>query len=489
MKLEPRDFQLKAVEALAKLFARVRIAVLVSPTGSGKTTMACYIVKRALEKQSRVLVLTHRRRLVQQFYQRLKDFGIPFGTVMRDDVYFNPGALIQVASRDTLLARAVNNDYIELPPADLVIVDEGRHAAAPDFRRLLKPYEDNGSRILLLDATPVMPDGTGLGPWAQGMVEAAKVSELVRDGYLVPVKCFAPDRKMHHGNARRGVAGDLVESWKRYAENQPTVLFCSRVSHSEDAVKAYNAAGIPAAHIDAETPDESRDYIFDQLGTGKIKVVSNVGIIKEGVDIPCLGCCQFYMDPKGRVSFLQGVGRVMRPHPGKKYGILIDHAGSVFRHGFPDEDTEWSLRGNVDEKFAELHSSGQTEKPLYCKRCELLYHNTLSCPQCGRVPAKPPRSIFAAPEVDSSNELLVQVDRDQQTGVFGREEQIQHWYRCLATAKKRDGTFTMASAIFKQKYGKYPDEDFPHLPEWSQRKCKVTELYPDFGAKKVEASQ
>lgn len=476
-----RPFQVEANERVASA-ARTgaKIIVLQSPTGSGKSTMGGALVKRAADKQKRALFIVHRRRLVDQFSERLFDFEVDHGVLMRGHPH-ERGARIQVASRDTLLSRR----SFELPPADLVIVDEGRHAASPEFRALLKPYEDAGAHIVLLDATPVLPDGRGLGPWAQALVVAAKVTDLVRDGFLVPVKCFAPDRKHVRGRPRRGIAGDLVESWRHYAEELPTVLFCSRVKHSLDAVEAFGAAGIAAAHVDADTSDAERDRIFEGLADGSVKVVSNVGIIREGVDIPCLGCCQFYMDPPGRVAFLQGCGRIMRPFPGKKHGVLIDHAGAIFRHGFPDEDTEWTLMGNVDAAFQKKHDEGGTEKALYCKHCELLYHGSLNCPQCGRTPAKPPKSIFAAPALDATNEVLTEAERGHTRSVFVREERVQHWLRCLATALHRNGSFGMAAQVYRRKYDGWPDDDFPCMPENRRWKDKVSDVYPDFGKRRA----
>lgn len=482
-----RPFQIKAVADVRESFKRHRIVVLQSPTGSGKTTMAAEIVRLAEAASRNVMVITHRRRLVEQFCERLIEFGIDAGIQMRGHPRERESR-VQVASRDTLLSRCERNEYWAFPPADLVIVDEGRHATSPEFRRMLEHYQK--AFILLLDATPVMPDGTGLGPWVQGIVAAAKVTDLIRDGYLVPVKCYAPDVKLHRGKAKRGIAGDLVESWKQYAERRPTVLFCSRVQHSLDAVAAFNEAGIKAAHVDADTSDDDRDEIFSGLSDGKVNVIANVGIIKEGIDIPCLGCCQIYMDMKSRVAFLQGIGRIMRPFAGKSYGILIDHAGAVFRHGFPDEDTEWTLDGNVDANFAAALKAGLTEQALYCKRCELVYHGQLACPQCGRQPSKPPRSIFAPPPVDASSEILTEVEREQaaewQEKNSSRDAKIATWFACLNAAKKRNGTFKMASMIYRQKYNEWPSEDFPMMPGWSDRGRKILEVYPNFGRSKAK---
>ena len=68
------------------------------------------------------------------------------------------------------------------------------------------------------------------------------MTELIRDGYLLGTKCYAPNReRTRNGKVRRGIAGDLVESWVQYGENLPTVLFCSRVQYSQEAVAEFKA--------------------------------------------------------------------------------------------------------------------------------------------------------------------------------------------------------------------------------------------------------
>ena len=463
-------------EVVAAARQGARVIVLQGPTGSGKTNSACDLIARAAAKESNVLAVVHRRQLVDQFSDRLWDFHVDHGILMRGHrrEKYCP---IQVASRDTLLSRCVHREFYTLPSAQLVVVDEGRHAVAPQFKAILDHYREKGAVIVLLDATPVLADGSGLGPWAEKLVVTAKVSELIDEGHILPVQCYAPDRKK---TKRRGVAGDLVESWKSYAEDLPTVLFCSRIQHSLNAVKAFNDAGVSAVHLDADTKDKDRDAAYKGLGDGTVKVISNVGIVGEGVDLPCLGCCQFYMDPQSRTRFLQGCGRIMRPAPNKSHGVLIDHAGAVFRHGFPDEDTEWTLLGNVDENYARRRQAGLAPSVRYCADCERLYHGALACPQCGALPQQPPRSLFKAPPVAQENELLIEAERGGEK-VYAREEKVKHWFRCLGVAKARDQTFGSAAQIYKRKYGVFPPEDFPCIPERDQWKKKVREVFPNFG--------
>jgi len=463
-----------------------RIIVAQAATGFGKNTVAAFMCQQAMQKNVPTLFMVHRRRLVDQISERLREFTVPHGVIMRGKGS-NSSHLVQVASRDTLISRCVNNEWLDMPPAGLLIVDEAHLAAAPksEYRRIIGHYP--AATVLLLTATPVGPDGAGLGPWAQSIVCAAPTTQLVREGYLVPVKIFAPARKRKGKRLLKGIAGDLVESWQQYGEDRPTVLFCARVQHSLDAVKAYQEQGITAAHIDADTPDDERDRIFDDVRAGRIKILSNVGIVGVGFDLPELGTCQFFCNVGSRVRWIQGMGRVMRTAEGKEYGIGIDHGGNVFDHGFTDEDTEWTLLGNVDAKWKEKHAAGETEKAYYCKHCELAYHGQKACPQCGRAPAKPPKSIFEAPPVRSRNEILTEAERTADAKTYSREEKIKTWFACLGMAAHRNGTFKMASRQYHNKYGQWPDADFPCLPPWEQRGEKVSDVHPNFGRKKVQS--
>ncbi len=485
-------FQLDLCERLRVARGRgARIIIAQAATGAGKTTIGGHLTKQAVAKMKTVLWLVHRRRLVDQISDRLIDFEIDHGIIMRDSECKNRGALVQVASRDTILSRCFRHEWVGMPPADLVIVDEFHHAADPnsEYRRILDYYRD--ATILGLTATPADRDGNGMGPWAQAIECALPTSQLVAQGFLVPVRVLAPDRKLKRGKATRGIAGDIVESWKQYAENRPTVVFFSRVQHSLDAVEAFKAAGISAVHMDADTPDipddegiTERDRILARIASGEIKVLCNVGIVGEGVDIPELGCCQIACEMGSRIRFLQACGRIMRTFAGKSYGILIDHAGAVFHHGFPDEDTEWPLEGNADQTFKEKHDKGETEAAMYCKRCELVYHGSTHCPQCGHMPVKPPKSIFSPPLL-SRDEMLVEAERDPDLkDEWSRDQRIKTWTACLGTAANRNGTFKMANAMYYKKYGEWPEQSFPYQPPWNRRGERVADVFPGFRRRK-----
>jgi DNA repair protein RadD len=353
-------------------------------------------------------------------------------------------------------------------------VDECRHGLNDCYAALLARYPH--AHVIGLDATPTRPDGRGLGDYYQAIECTAPTSRLIADGHLVPVRCFAPERR--RGGPRKGLAGDPVANWRLYGEGRPTVLFTTKVAESLAAVAAFNAAGIPAEHIDAHTPDDDsdagRDAVVARLRSGRTKVVSNVGIWTEGVDVPELSCCVLLRAAGSCVLYLQCVGRVMRPAPGKADAVLIDHSGACLRHGLPTQDVEWTLdtSDSVDARNRRARKDGERPRPACCPKCFLLFTSSATCPNCGhRLPrrALPP---------ETRAELLVEVTAGE--GAAERaEREARDWRRCLAVAAHRGGTLAMASAIWRKEHGRWPDDTLPMPPARHLLRRPVLEVYPE----------
>src|SRR5258705_11087525 len=137
-----RPYQIAVVARLeAEVAAGRRRIVLVAPTGSGKTVIAGAVVADAVARGDRVIVLAHRRELIQQASAKLYAVGVDHG-ILQAGFPTRPGEGVQVASVQTLHARAVRTSKIELPPADLVVVDEAHHCRADSYRRLIDAYPE-----------------------------------------------------------------------------------------------------------------------------------------------------------------------------------------------------------------------------------------------------------------------------------------------------------------------------------------------------------
>jgi DNA repair protein RadD len=110
-----------------------RSILLVAPTGAGKTVIAAGLIAGT---PRRALVVAHRREIVNQTSAKLTARGTPHGVIQAgDDDKLRPMAAVQIASIQTLHARAIRSSTMLMPLADLLIIDEAHHACAMTYRK------------------------------------------------------------------------------------------------------------------------------------------------------------------------------------------------------------------------------------------------------------------------------------------------------------------------------------------------------------------
>jgi superfamily II DNA or RNA helicase len=228
------------------------------------------------------------------------------------------------------------------------------------------------------------------------------IRELTDLGFLVPVRYFAPstpdlskirldkdgdyqqkalDKRMN----KPKLIGDIVDNWKRLASDRSTVVFCTSIAHSIAVCEAFCAAGVKAEHIDAETPNDHRAAILARVAKGETRVVCNVFVMSYGLDIPNLSCAVIARPTKSLGLYMQSVGRILRPAPGKEDAMVIDHAGAVAENGFIDAYIPWSLDGDVKIKDAILKEQQEAKAPakIECSVCHAVFEARHVCPACG----------------------------------------------------------------------------------------------------------
>lgn len=390
MNITLRPYQDNAIVKLRESYRRGnRRVVLVSPTGSGKTVIAMAIVDLASVKNGgNILFIAHRREIIDQTSKKLGKIGIRHGVIMGDDGRHDLEAKVQVASIQTLIRR-------DLPPADFIIIDECHLSISKSYQKVLKHY--GNTPVLGLTATPWRTDGQGLDVVYQDLVLVSQVKDLVRDGYLLAPDIYTPYRPKLTGVRVR--AGDYVESdlndvmnkehligrivthWKENTLNKRTVVFACSVTHSKHITHNFINAGIAAAHLDHNTPRNKRNEILEKLASGEIKVVSNVGILTEGWDLPQLECAIMARPTKSRSLYLQMAGRIMRTIDGKTSATLMDHAGNFYEHQSPTTVRNYNLEVEPKKTNKKGNKAGIGKICPDCYR--ICAPNTLLCPNCG----------------------------------------------------------------------------------------------------------
>lgn len=331
-----RDYQLKTLDMTrAEIRAGKRAPCIVVPTGGGKTRIGAEIAKGHTAKGGRVLWTAHRVELVAQAADRLRAEGIERLGIVAAGVEPDPGAPVQVASIQTLAARG------ELPDASLVIHDESHHYAAAEWGAIAQHYA--AAYRIGLTATPERSDGKPLGDLFDAIVAPVSVAELTLAGYLVPCEVHAPPKRM------REMAGDPVDRYLEMARGRRAIFFAASVAQAEEIATRLCGDGIPAKCIHADTPADERAHALADFSAGNLIALTNVYVLTEGTDLPPAEVCVLARGFGHASTYLQCVGRVLRPSPatGKTSAMVIDLCGVSRRFGVPADPREYSLDGRA----------------------------------------------------------------------------------------------------------------------------------------------
>lgn len=362
-----RAYQERGVVGVFEGWREHRRQCLVCPTGGGKTAMgeAC-VALFPYKPAPRVLWLAHRRELIKNAAQRLAwRFGAFEVGMLMPGAPAEPYARVQVASLDTLIARGV------APEADLVVFDEAHHAAAESYAAVLAAYPN--AYHLGLTATPERADGSPLGDAYDGLVVAAQYSELIRDGFLVPMRVFHPSEVPEGGLAR-----DPVEAWEQYGGGEQTFAFFATVAEAELYAQKFNERGIPALAVSARTSIGDRDRAVEAFRRGEVSVLCNVNVFTEGTDVPEAKCILLGRVCRHESLYLQICGRALRPCIGSSFARLVDLTGAFLVHGSPTEDRIYSLHGDA------IGGTG-VQSLRECMKCgATVTSDHEECPVCGR---------------------------------------------------------------------------------------------------------
>jgi DNA repair protein RadD len=449
--------------------------ILVLPTGGGKTVVASALIKRLVAQYRPVLFLAHRREIINQTCAKLHLNGVSHGIIMAGaDQNLRPQALVQVASIDTLRARALNRETMRLPPADVVFIDEAHHARALTYGRVIDAYPD--AVIIGMTATPVRGDGKGLGNIFRQMIEGPQVKELIDLDVLVRPRLYAPvDPDLKGVRTQAGdyvinqlasrmntdqLVGDIVAHWLRHGEQRRTVCFAVDVAHSVHIRNEMIAAGVRAEHIDANTPIKEREAILARLASGETEVVTNCMVLTEGWDMPEVGCCILARPTKQMGLYRQMIGRVLRAACDKKDAIVLDHAGACFRHGLPEDHVAWTL--STDKQAVnpthERRKRGEEPKLRKCPACQAVM-TAPPCAACGWMPKPRARDVeFAEGELG-----LVRGGRAQ-APAYSSEDRAR-WHGMFAyIARERGYSPKFANAKHMEKFGAWPPYGAAPMP-------------------------
>ncbi|MCG6134008.1 MAG: DEAD/DEAH box helicase family protein [Nostoc sp. LLA-1] len=399
-----RDYQQDLVsKTLAAWSSGIRKVLLQLSTGGGKTIIFAAVASQFTDQGKGVLVVAHREELIIQAVEKLEATTKVQPGIIKAR-YKPTDSLIQVASIQTLSSRKT------YPPAKLIIIDEAHHSSANSYRKLLDAYPD--ALILGLTATPRREDGYGLRDIFDHLIGSITTKELIALGYLTDYKLIAGFKYSQHKVPKKrdftrkeleAVASDykpseVLKQWKKFCAGKKTVIFAVNVMHSKEIAAVFYADGITCEHLDGDTPNNERKAILDRFRSGQTQVISNCAILTEGFDCPDSGAVVIARPTSSVTLWLQMIGRILRPAPGKDYAIILDMTDNWFRLGRPCDNRKWSLdpvscdpdtQGvrccpHCHHVFKPMAALVRTKEYFNSKTAEFIIQYEVDCPNCGK---------------------------------------------------------------------------------------------------------
>lgn len=434
------------------------------------------IVARLVSKGLRVSIFTNRRLLLEQMESRFHGFDIGVfsaGWPRRD-------AAIQLCSIQTVYSRCFRRKKDELPHADVVIIDEAHLFKGNMAEWLFSQCET----VIGVTATPV-----GIGNFYDILIGNGHVSVGFQCGALVPALhygCPEPDfkdvQKFFGSDIPENVIekvmnvpvlfGYVIEEYKRLnPDNKPTILFGPSVSGSLFFAQKFRENGIQAAHIDGENVwldgvmyescPEKRSIVFEGSRDGKIPIICNRFVLREGIDLPHL-CHGILATAFGSLpTYIQAGGRLLRSAPGVESVVIQDHGGNWWRHGSLNADRDWVLQKSSKEYYKDRVRSirsGKSKEPFLCPACRKVLVNKVCL--CGYTVET---TVHSRPIIQKDGRLVM-MDGPVYRGSKSDEQRWVSLFWAIRKHSRRPLTFKQAFWIYRKRYGTWPSLSFPMMP-------------------------
>ncbi len=410
MSIQLRGYQQDLYDKTAAAFRNGKKRVLVTVgCGAGKS----YIFAKMAERTAGpVLVLTHRKELLEQTGQLFREHGIN-------------------ARIEMILTEANRLGQYERPA--LIITDEAHLSRSNSWMKVLDYYD---TYTVGFTATPVRLDGKPLGDIYEELVTGVSVRWLIDNHRLAPYEYYAPTvveteglrvqagdyvvKDLEQLMTERAIYGDVIESYQRFAPGERSIVYCVSVKHARETADAFNSAGIRAEFLSAGTPPGRRQQIMDDFRRGEFTVLCNVGIISEGVSIDEVSCCILLRPTESHALYWQQGMRAMRYQPGK-VAKIIDCVGNYTRNPLFDADVEWSLNQSLRKRPA-LNTEGDFHIRS-CPNCFKVFKTASICPYCGHQYPLHPREIKAHQEIELTRITAEQAAEAERKRKQARSEQ------------------------------------------------------------------
>ena len=317
-------------------------------TGAGKTVAAVGFIEAS--RTGGILILTHRRNLVDQFIGEISDrgYGERLSPPLLDDAD-HPYGPVTVETYQWFVRNAgrISDAY------SIVICDEAHTALGEKTSACIRSWV--GPVFIGMTATGALiaRHVADLFPTQTSRFDLAQAA---RRGVIAPLRCIrippGPGvRTIAKVPLRKGEVDQdfdqeelaklldqtpfnvaIADLYKSRFRKVAGVLYTAGVKHANNVAKAFQDAGINAKAVSGETPKRELAEILAGFERGEVDVLCNAMLLAEGWNSPRATICMHLAPTASRRVYQQRVGRVTRRNPGKEAGLVIDFVHPATTH-------------------------------------------------------------------------------------------------------------------------------------------------------------
>jgi superfamily II DNA or RNA helicase len=371
-KKEPRQYQQRIIDSVIKSYNNGRRKTLfVVATGLGKTVIAASIANMLFQQGlKKILVLCHATDLAFQLQQ---SFWPQISKQIPTRIFMDGEPPVPIEGINFGLYQTLFGYLGGIEPTafDLIIVDEAHHALANAFASCV---EHLTPKLLIgMTATPWRGDGASIESIFGEAIEKVSLIDGMRMGYLAKVDyrlmCDNIDWEIVPKLAKKSlsirdlnkrlflpqrddaVISNLLNVVSK-TPNPKIAIFSPSKSHAETFAGKLASAGIPAANMSVDDKIKRRQILLN-FSSGKIKALTAVDVLNEGIDIPDVNILVFLRATHSRRIFVQQLGRGLRISSGKDKVIVLDFVTDIRRIAAV---TELDREAKADPKPGEIET-------------------------------------------------------------------------------------------------------------------------------------
>lgn len=301
--IAPNKMQQEALTALAKLQQdNKQKALLISATGTGKTYLSAFAVKKANPK--RLLFLAHREQILKQacktFAKIIPD--IQYGILSANHKDFHKPYLFATIN---MLSKEENLTQFTPTHFDYIIIDETHRAGASSYLKILNYFQPQF--LLGMTATPERTDGFDIYQlFDHNIAYEIRLNQAMQENLLCPFHYFGitditvDDQEINDNSTFNDLTTDarvthIINQSKYYGfsgERLRGLIFCSQIEEAQILSQKFNERGFNTIALSGKDSQETRTNAIHKLeqkerSTG-LDYIFTVDIMNEGIDIPAI---------------------------------------------------------------------------------------------------------------------------------------------------------------------------------------------------------